>query len=323
MKAALATLGILATATQLPTIAKAGEAQDPYNIFARARAVWSSQKYPDYISYTIAVNVTERGVDKSKHYHVTYDAQNDQIDVNAVSDEEKAAPPIPNGLTWHLLPKRQNKALFDKKVGNPGEAVDYLGVPKLTPTYSFGMKTHAGTETGLDADALVAQIREQFHDPMPAAKNNELASQGRLKSIASVTSRARTYTIRLAGIEPIEGHNCYHLSLRPNGNPRQYRLRDAWIDTQTFETRQILNAGNFTGSTVPWLIMFENVGGALYIAQEVAQAPVGVGEHRYERASISFESIAQSSRPAARTGSALFTSKDVMTEPQDGDINHF
>jgi hypothetical protein len=292
--------------------------QDPYSIFARARAVWTAQHYPAYLSYTIAVHVTEHGVDKSKHYHLTYDAQNDAIDVNAVSDEEHAAPPVPSGFFWHLQPRRQGHVLFDKKVGNPGDAVDYLGVPKLAPTYSFGMKAHAGTENGRNDDALVAQIRQEFNDPMPPAKNDELASHGKLKSIASVTSRARAYTIRLTGTEPLGGRDCYHLLLQPNGDPRDLRLREAWIDTQTFETRQLLSAGNFTGSTVPWLITFEDVGGALYISSEVAQAPVGVGEHRYERASISFESISQTGRPA-RMGNGIFTSKDIMTEPVDGD----
>ncbi len=327
MKAALAALGILgilSAATQIPGPAHAADEQDPqdpYNIFARARAVWSAQHYPSFLSYTIAVHVTERGVEKSKHYHLTYDAQNDAINVNPVSDEEHAAPPPVTGFIWHLQPRRQGRVLFDKKVGNPGEAVDYLGVPKLAPTYSFGMKAHAGTESGRDDDALVAQIRQEFNDPMPAAKNNELDAQGKLKSIASVTSRSRAYTIRLAGVEPLGGRDCYHLSLKPNGNAKQERLRELWVDTQTFETHQVLNAGNFTGSVVPWLITFENIDGATYIAQEVAQAPVGIGEHRYEHASIAFESISAAARPA-RMENGLFTSKEIMTEPTDGDRNH-
>ncbi len=319
MKAVLAALGILATVTQVSAPARATEEQDPYNIFARARAVWSAQHYPQYLSYTIAVHVTEHGVDKSKHYHLTYDAQNEAIDVNPVSDEEHAAPPVVTGFIWHLQPRRQGRVLFDKKVGNPGEAVDYLGVPKLAPTYSFGLKAHAGTESGRDDDALIAQIRQEFNDPMPSAKDKELTSQGKLKSIASVTSRARAYTIRLFGIEPVAGRDCYHLSLQPNGDPKQRRLREVWVDTQTFETHQLVNAGNFTGSVVPWLVTFENINGATYIAQEVAQAPVGVGEHRYERASIAFESISATSRPT-RMANGIFASKEIMTEPVDGDI---
>jgi len=318
MRRALTVLAAFLAAAQLCAGARAASGQeDPYSIFSRARSVWSSQHYPEYLSYTIAVNVTERGVDKSKHYHLSYDTHSDAIDVNPVSDEERVAPPVPTGFIWHLKPKRQFQTLFDKKVGNPGEAVDYLGVPKLSPTYTFGMKTGAGGEDGRDDDALVAQIRRQFNDPMPAAKNDELASRGKLKSIANVTSRARNYTITLAGTETIDGSPCYHLILQPNYNPSELRLREVWIDTRTFETRRLLSAGNFTGSTVPWLISFTNVNGALYIASETAQAPVGVGEHRYEKASIAFQSIAAAARPT-HMGGTFVTSQQLMTEPAEG-----
>lgn len=318
MKRLLPVLCTVAAAAQLCVPARAASLQDdPYSIFSRARSVWSAQHYPDFLSYTIAVNVTEHGVAKSKHYHLTYDSRNDAIDVNPVSDEERATPPVPTGFIWHLKPKRQFQTLFDKKVGNPGEAVDYLGVPKLSPTYTFGMKASAGGEDGRDDDALVAQIRREFNDPMPVAKNDELTARGKLKSIASVTSRARNYTIVLAGIENIDGVSCYHLQLRPNYNPREFRLREAWIDTQTFETRRLLSEGNFTGSDVPWLITFAKIGGALYIASEQAQAPVGVGMHRYEQASISFETIAPSARPT-HMGGTFITSQMLMTEPAEG-----
>jgi hypothetical protein len=317
MKRFLAACALVAFATCLTPTQAAPVQGDPYDIFARARAVWSLQHYPHYLSYTIAVQVTERGVDKTKHYHLSYDSQTDNIDVNPVSDEEKAAPPVPTGFLWHLKPKRQFQTLFDKKVGNPGEAVDYLGVPKLAPTYSFGMGANAGTEDGRNDDALVAQIRAQYNDPMPAAKDRELTSDGKLKSIASVTSRAHNYTIQLDGVETIAGTPCYHLTLKPNGNPRVFRLRDLWVDTQTFQTRQLVTDGNFTASAVPWLITFESVGGALYIASEAALAPVGVGPHRYERASIAFQAITPSTAPTRMSGTFV-TKQDLMTEPDPG-----
>lgn len=286
---------------------------DPYSVFARARAVWSAQRYPAHISYTIAVHVTERGVDKSKHYHLTYDSQDDAINVRAVSDEELAAPVVANGLTIHLQPKRQGRVLFDKKVGNPGEAVDFLGIPELTPAYSFGIGKHA-REGGADDDALINDIRSEFHDPMPAAKSRELEANGKLKAIAVVTSRVQTYSIRLAGIDAVNEHDCYHLLLQPIRNPRELRLREVWVDTQTFETRQLINAGNFTGSNVPWLITFDDANGALYISAETALQPIAVGEHSYEHASLSFESIVQTDS-AQRIGSWFATKENIMTEP--------
>jgi len=191
--------------------------------------------------------------------------------------------------------------------------VDYLGIPKLTPTYSFGI-TKRTREEGRDDDALINDIRSEFNDPMPAAKSQELEAYGKLKAIAVVTSRAQTYTIRLAGIDAIDGHDCYHLLMQPVRNSPDLRLREVWVDTQTFQTRRLVNAGNFTGSNVPWLITFDDAGGALYISSETALVPIAFGEHRYERASISFESITQTVR-TDRLGSWFVTSENVVTEP--------
>lgn len=290
---------------------------DAYQIFARARDVWALQQYPSYMTYTVAVNVTERGVEKSKHYHLAYDLQHDKIDVNAVSDEEHAAPPTPSGFILHLQPRRQGRVLFDKKVGNPGEAVDYLGVPLISPTYDFGMSRHSNA-AGRNDDALIAQIRGQYHDPMPAAKAQELASgAGPMKSIAIVTSHVRDYTVQLAGVDNIGGRACYHLQLQPLHDPQRLRLRDVWVDEQTYRTMQLVSDGNFTESNVPWLITFGQIDGAQYIASEVALAPVGVGPHRYERASVSFDAIAAAQPPNHPTG-WFVTKQNVMQEPDSG-----
>jgi len=149
---------------------------DPYQIFGHARNVWAQQQYPDYLTYTVTVRVTERGVDKAKHYHLAYDAKYAKIYVNPVSDEERVAPPDPNGITFHLIPRRQFHALMDKKIGNPGEAVDYLGVPMISPTYSFGMSTAGSSDGESDPNALVQEIRREFADPMPSVKAQQVAN---------------------------------------------------------------------------------------------------------------------------------------------------
>lgn len=291
---------------------------DPYQIFAHARTVFSQQHYPQYLTYTVAVHVTERGVDKAKHYHLAYDAKDAKIYVNPVSDEERVAPPDPNGITFHLLPKRQHQTLFDKKVGNPGEAVDYLGVPMISPTYTFGMSDGALEGGGDSPDALVQEIRKEYNDPTPPSTSRELLSNSQVKTIALVTSYHRRYTVTLDGIENIDGHACYHLSLKPNSSSPTLRLRELWIDTQSYETRKLVSAANFTGSAVPWAISFGDVNGALYIESEAAMAPVGVGEHRYEQASVSFENIAASDTPPSGLNGWFVTKENIMAEPASG-----
>lgn len=291
---------------------------DGYAVYDRARHVWDAQRYPDFLSYTIAVDVSERGVEKSRHYHETFDVRNRAIDVNPVSDEEQAAPPTPTGMVIHLQPKHQGHVMLDKKVGNPGEAVDYLGVPKLSPTYAFGLDTGAtGDETAQqDPSALVAEIRKEFNDPAPPPTIQN--QPGGLKTIAVVSSRTRAYTITNAGTDTIDGHDCWHLLLSPNRDPQRLRLRELWIDEQGGQTRQLLSAGNFTGSAAPWLVTFTEIDGAMYIASETAMTPVGVGEHRYEKASVAFQTIAAATRPVRATN-FFATKENIMSEPgQDG-----
>lgn len=292
---------------------------DGYAIYDRARHVWDAQRYPEYLSYTIAVEVSERGVDKSRHYHVTFDVKNRAIDVNPVSDEEQAAPPTPTGMIIHLQPKHQGHVMMDKKVGNPGDAVDYLGVPKLSPTYAFGMDTGtSGDENAAQQDpaALVAEIRKEFKDPAPP--QNAQTQTGGLKTIAVVSSRTRAYKIENAGEQSVDGSVCWHLLLTPNHDPQRLRLRELWVDEKTGQTRQLLSAGNFTGSVAPWLVTFTEIDGAMYIASETAMTPVGVGDHHYEKASVAFETIAPSTRPVHATN-FFATKEDIMSEPgQDG-----
>jgi len=311
----VATLGLFALllGAATPTAARPALLSDPYQIYARTRTAWESQRYPDYLAYTIHVQVDESGVLKSKHYHAVYEQPNGKVHLAPVSDEERAQPPAPTGMTIHLLPKRQNVTLIDKRVGHPDEAVDYLGIPMLSPNYSFGLGVPQRDEATSDAD-LIAQIRSQYRDPMPIVKATQTAHDGQLKSIAAITVIARRYTIELAGIENIEGANCYHLVLHPSREPQRFRLRDLWIDIENYQTRRLLAANNFTNSPVPWLVTFADIDGARYIESEVAQGPVVVGGHRYEHAQISFEDVTPAIRPSA-FDSTFITSENILREP--------
>lgn len=62
------------------------------------------------------------------------------------------------------------------------------------------------------------------------------------KSIASVTVTDRAYTVTRAGIENLDGAPAYHMHLVPNYLPDDHPLRDLWIDTSTFEVRQLTYA---------------------------------------------------------------------------------
>lgn len=279
--------------------------------------MWRSQRYPQDVGYTIAVTVDERGVEKVRHYQATYDAVHNRVYVDGVSEEERAAPHVPTGMNMTLEPKRNWMSLFKRKVGNPEEAVDYLGVPMLAPNYSFGIAPYVPdvATSQADRDALIASIRQQFNDPMSSQKAQALDASDGLHEIGRVESRDRDYDITFRGIESINGRDAYHIVLHPRHDPARYRLRDLWIDPQAGETLSLITADNFANSNVPWRITFVTVGNAQYIAREDALAPVGVGRHLYERASITFESVTPA-QPSRYTWEPIASEQNVLSEPQ-------
>jgi hypothetical protein len=71
-----------------------------------------------------------------------------------------------------------------------------------------------------------------------------------LRTIASVVAVAQLpYTAHLVGIENVEGHQAYHVTLAASNDPRTHNLRDLWIDTQTYD----LLKAHFTGTYAPTL----------------------------------------------------------------------
>jgi hypothetical protein len=289
---------------------------DPYQIYARAQAAWISARYPQYVGYSIVVSVDEKGVPKSNHYSATYDATRDRVYVKPVSEEEQADPHVPEGINMSIDPKRRFATLFKRRLGNPEEAVDYLGVPVLAPNYSFGIARYVPpvAQSADDRAALVREIRREFDDPMPPQNRQPVDQAGGPKEIAHVVSTSHEYDITYDGIESVDGHEAYHLSLRPASESEALRLRELWIDTHTYATCRLLTQRNFTNGTVPWLIAFTEVGGAQYIVSEIAQRPVGIGAHLYERAAITFTDMLPA-LPRRYLLDEVIPSRNALTEP--------
>jgi hypothetical protein len=262
---------------------------DPYQIFSMARARWEAQHYPEKIAYTVAVQVVENGNRKTQRYDAGYDAAQDVLVVDPVSDHEKAHPYHPPGGFGVNVP------LVGQ--GRPNPDVDFFGVPFLAPNYSFGIGvTPRGSALPPpDPMELVREIRAELHDPLPRSRTtpSPAASPG-LKEIAVVSTRTRTYDISLAGIEPVDGVPTYHLVLHAMRDPGRYRLRDLWVDTETFVPHKLVEALNFVtgpGTTVPWSVRFSQIDGASYVSTEIALGPTKYARHNYESVAIAFEDV--------------------------------
>jgi hypothetical protein len=267
---------------------------DPYQIFANARQYWMQQRYPTELQYQVAVDIVEGGKERVEHYDTTYDAVNNVVHVDPMSDYERDHPVKPSGFNFSLF-----GALA---VNKPLQPVDFLGFPRLRPNYSFGMAPFvpAPSPTPFNDMALVEQIRKEFHDPNPHKKKPAPSASPSLPEIATVIAQNRDYTITLLGTDTIDSHACYHLGLKPVHDPGRYRIREAWVDESTFAPWQLKDSLNFVsgpGTTVPWTIRFADIAGAHYIAEEKADAPMSVDGEIYTQASVRFESIVASGKP--------------------------
>src|SRR6185312_2528311 len=248
-----------------------------------ARAVWRRQAYAGEVHYRTTIRVSEGDKVEQEHYDGDASATGG-IRVVGVSDEEQAAPHRATGVNF----KFNIEFSWNRNAGGSTGDVkmdahrkesppDYLGVPMISPEYSFGLGS-------LDEPALAASAQ-----PSP---------QSTLHTIATVSAFDRAYEITNAGTETLAGSSAYHLRLRPLRDPAKYRLRDLWIDVYTYEVLKLVTQGNFTGppmNAVPWAVTFQDVGGATYVDTETAEAPlVFRGDRTFTKAAVSFSDIAAS-----------------------------
>ncbi|HEY3674812.1 MAG TPA: hypothetical protein VGK84_02355 [Candidatus Tumulicola sp.] len=282
---------------------------DPYAIYAQAQAYWLAQRYPQQLQYRVVVRILEAGKERVERYESRYDASSDAIDVNPVSDYERDNPVRPSGL---------NIGILGYRIGKPLPQVDFLGVPVLAPTYTFGMASFvpAPEPTPFNSEALVNEIRREYNDPNPRVTPTP-TPPAEPPVIAVVVAAHRNYAITFAGAETIAGHPCYHLRLRAVRDPGKYRLRDLWIDQGTTATWRLAVGSNFLtgpGTKIPWTVDFVEINGVQYIDQETAAVPMSVAGEIYTQTVVGFENV----RPLEDNAIPMppqFQWHDVLQEP--------
>jgi hypothetical protein len=251
--------------------------------FEKARDAWTAISYPTALAYSVHVHAIENGEERSLHYPGEEDTHAGRIYTDRFSDEETAHPYAPPG--FDLIPGvglivHGGKVKVSRDDVNPKLVRDILGAPHLSPTYSFGLR-RAVAQTG-------------------AAAAGELTS---IRAIGKTSVVARNYTIVCQAVTT-EGGPELQLTLTPLRNPHDFRLRELWLDTESFLPKRLRTAGNFTYGAplgADWLTTFRRSGAVIYIDREVALSTLKIDSHSYQDATIEFEGVTALVTPTVRT----------------------
>lgn len=108
-------------------------AADPAAIFAKAQHALHAAPYPRSLRYVVHVQVNENGTSRDAHYNEQCNVETGRVFADPISDEERTSPHVAQGVNvkFHLG--------ATMPLGRPDTGVDYLGVPQLSPVYSFGI----------------------------------------------------------------------------------------------------------------------------------------------------------------------------------------
>ena len=269
-------------------------------VFERARQAWSAAAYPRAIAFGISVRVKQRDDVHVSHYAGEYAPRDGALFVGRFSREETARPHVAHGVDAFVSLTLYGHPVYVRKLTPDQPTFDYLGAPRLSPTYAFGLQRELRPAT-----------------PAASPHANETASP--LHVIGQTFARSRDYAIACA--EPATGveTGLHHLRLRPLRDPHRFRIREMWVDVSSFATRTIVTEGNFTDGPplgVRWTITFRTIDGAHYIDTETATAALRYGHGRtYDEASITFDPLEPRAAPSLRLALRQPESPDDLREP--------
>jgi hypothetical protein len=282
MRATVLSRSIIAAALALaclgaaPVPAAAPSAPDADAIFANVRKTWGQGAYPRFAEYTTVVEYHKDGRHLKHSWETTEDFRHGAIYSKMFSREQ---------LNY---------------MGDPDYRIN-IGIPffgnltKPQPKDPIGHVAFA-----VDQDYGMAPVQRAFQTPPSQHDFNAQASK--LQVIGRTGTTARDYEVRL--IETLDGPDGkeYHLGLRPLRDPQRFRLREIYVDADTYRAEEAVVDGISNRaplSKVPWRIEFREVAGATYIARETALQDLDYGRAGLLRwVTISFEELKLGSKPS-------------------------
>ncbi len=236
----------------------ADAASCPDKVFRAVRDAVTALEPPPYIRYVTVVEYETTIGTSTRHFRTTEAPQRDRISVSAISREEVLDPPNPFGT---------NVVIFGFKPDSKKRRLerDHLGVPALSPLYTFGLTERA-----------------------PRSKNREDTSG--LPVIGRTAAVNSAYDVACSRVE-----DAYALRLRPTRDPARNTLRELLVDAGTLLPRTAVVRGNFDSPSLrgtSWTVTFQPCFATLCVAEERTEdAFVAPDRVRVQRMRIAFEKL--------------------------------
>jgi hypothetical protein len=224
-------------------------------LFAKARAYWQARTDVPYLRYGALVRYLH-----NKHVFDNWWDAYERTSDRSVSLTPLVDPVENNrrisGVPFSIF----GVTIFDTNADSEPIRIDQ---PLIDPTSSFGV---GGRGTGVALPARGAT-------PGPSPSDD-------FREITRVEVASRPYDIQIAGTEPMDGVDAIHLTLVPLEDPKLNRLRDVWLDPETFRTIRIDVQGILNGEPydkVKWTVRYAVVDGRNYLQQMIADEPLRFG----------------------------------------------
>jgi hypothetical protein len=277
----LALLSAGALGLGLPPLARAGDDLAPEAIFARAKDVWRARDEAPFVTFNLRERYDWRGAAHETWWHVAYRDRDRALALSRTivpEDETRRlrGSPIQLNLRWHHGAGKADS--FD--TNRDADAFPVLD-PMIVPNASFGLLRREQKPV-LSGGAVASAT------PLPAASEAPDApgapDGGTLRELVRVEAVARDYAIADAGTERVRGADTYHLTLTPLRAPNVNRLRDLWVDAQSFETLQLAVHGLFDGKPYDdarWLVTYVRFDGRGYVQQIATDDTLRFGIDRF------------------------------------------
>jgi hypothetical protein len=284
MRKSLAAFAVLGLVAGLPMRAS-GESPGPDAIFARAKDAWRVRNEVPFVRYGLLERYTWRGRTHDNWWRGSYRNGDRGLALNRIilPDDESArlrGMPITINLRLH-----HGDAHADSFDTNPDADAFPILDPQIAPNASFGLMRLDPkiSLVGAPGDTTPAPAASPLPTPVlqPSAP---VPNETPLREIVRVEAVARDYRIELAGTERVRDADTYHLTLTPLRHPNVNRLRDLWVDVDSYATVQLALAGLFDGepyANARWLVTYVKVDGRYYIGQVKTDEQLKFGADRY------------------------------------------